>query len=502
MKKRLLIIDLGTTQVRAGLVAPDGVVAALEYRPIPTSFPQPGWVEQDPEALWEAVVEVAGRVLPNRSTAPDILGLGITNQRATLIVWEKETGRPVYPAIVWQDRRNREFTDKLTGAPLRDELRRRTGIVPSGMTLIGKLCWMLDTLPGLRQRAEKGEVLAGTPDTWLLWRITGGKTHATDYSNAAIIGLFNLQTREWDGYLLEKLGIPKSLLPAEIKPSGSDYGSTSVSTIGLETPIAAVAGDQHAAMLGYGSVSRGQANITMGTGAFLLINTGEEALFSAAGLATRVAFATQKEYRYALEGTIADAGTSIELLVGLGILSHVEESSSMACSVPDTGGLICIPAFTGLGCPHWDDTARGAILGLTRGTKRAHIVRAFLESVGYQVEDIFQCLQRELSFRVTTLRAGGGMARNDFAMQFLADITGIEVQRAAHGEASVVGAALLAALSLGIIPGLESVSDYFIIDRVFRPRLDQAARGGLYGLWQNGLARIKSDGRHVPSGDS
>lgn len=490
MRRLYLVIDLGTTQARVCLVDTEGKIETIHYLPIASHYPQPGWVEQDPLSLWQTVTELINQLLADHEKKRQIEGLALTNQRGTVIVWEKETGNPVYPAIVWQDRRQWDFVEVLTARPLYQEIRRKTGIIPSSAAMASKLRWILDKVPGVRQRAEAGELLAGTPDTWLLWKMTKGRVHTTDYSNASITGLFNLQTLSWDRDLLGKLAIPHRILAPEIKPSAAHYGMTEPSAIGIGVPIASVAGDQHSAMLGYGCIDSGQVQVTIGTGAFMLINTGNQPRLSSSGLATRVGFGTSETIRYGLEGAIYHSGTAIDFLRDIGILANPAESSDMAVSLPGNESVYFVPAFTGLGCPHWDDTARGAILGLTRGTRRAHIVRACLEAIGYQVQDILMAIQRELDFAVHGLHVGGGVARNDFAMQFLADITGIEVKRAANSETSVVGAAFLAALSLGDIPSLEDLPRYFRAERVFRPGMKESLRQTLYEGWQEALGRI------------
>ncbi len=495
VKKLFLIIDLGTTQARACLVELGGPFFAIEYTPLRSHYPQPNWAEQDPEALWQAVVETTRRLLASRRTQDEILALGLTNQRATVVVWEKETGKPVYPAITWQDRRKWAFVDQLEARPLFQELRRKAGVIPTGLLMANKLRWILDNVPGVRKKAAEGKLLGGTLDTWILWKMTGGRVFATDDTNATVTGLCGLRTRSWDRELMETMQIPAHLMAKEIKPSAAHYGDSDPAILGIGLPIAAVAADQHAAMLGYGCISSGQAQATMGTGTFLFINTGEEPRLSASGLATRVGFGTSRAIRYALEGMVIHTGTAIDFLRDLGILSGHEESAKVAFSVPDTGGVYFVPAFSGLGAPHWDETARGGLLGLTRATTSAHIVRACLEAIAYQLQDILGAVQKELDFPVESLNVGGGVARNDFVLQFLADLIGLQVRRGANSETAVMGTALFAGLTLEVVPRLEDVPRYFTVERTFEPQMSEKNRQALYGGWQEALGRIKSGKR-------
>jgi glycerol kinase len=495
VRKLFLIIDLGTTQVRACLVELGGPFFAIDYLPLRVQHPQPGWAEQDPEGLWQAVVQVTRRLLASRPSQDEIVALALTNQRATVVVWEKQSGKPVYPAITWQDRRKWAFLDQLESRPLFQELRRKAGVIPSGILMANKLRWILDNVSGVRKKVERGELLAGTLDTWILWKMTGGRVFATDYTNATITGLCGLRTRLWDPELMETMHVPLSLMAGEIKPSATHYGDSDSATLGIGLPIAAVAADQHAAMLGYGCISSGQAQATMGTGTFFFINTGEEPRLSASGLTTRVGFGTSQTIRYALEGMIIHTGTAIEFLRDLGILSRHEESAKVASSVPDTGGVYFIPALSGLGAPLWDEAARGGVLGLTRATTPAHVVRACLEAIGYQIRDIIEAVHQEMNFPIESLNVGGGVARNDFVLQFLADITGMRIRRAANSEATVMGTALLAGLTLGMVPRVEDVPGYFTVERTFEPQMNPQIRQALYEGWQEALGRVASGKR-------
>ena len=494
-----LVIDVGTTQARSCLVDRQGSIVAIEYVPLITCCPHPGWVEQNPILVYQALKDTTNRLLDRKSNEGAITALALTNQRNSVVVWNKKTGDPVYPAIVWQDRREWKLVHELMEDSLREELLHKCGIVARSATTISKLRWILDMVPGVRERAEAGELIGGTIDSWLLWKLTSGRLHATDYSNAAITGLFNLRTLCWDKELLERLRIPTTMLANEVKPSAEFYDHTSLESIGIEVPIAAVAGDQHAAMLGYGCVSAGQAQATIGTGTFLLINTGEKPMFSSRGLSSRVGFGTPQTTHYVLEGTIPHSGTAIEFLVEMGILTSATESESLAYSIPDAADVYFVPAFTGLGTPRWNDKVKGTIGGLSRGTKRAHIVRACLEAIGYQVQDVFCVLKEEFNLPIEVLRVGGGVAKNNFAVQFLSDITGIEVHRAATSETTVLGGALLAGLTQGHIRGLDEVSSRFKADRIFRPNIDPHRREMLYRSWCQAVNRIISEGHTNPT---
>jgi glycerol kinase len=416
--------------------------------------------------------------------------LAIANQSNSFLVWEKNSGDPVYPAIIWQDRRIWKMVEELTTDPLRGELYQKTGIIPGSSSFISKLRWVLDMVPDVRKRAEGGELIAGTLDSWLLWKMTGGLLHATDYSNAGTTGLFNLRNLNWDEELLKKVDIPKHLMAREIKPSAANYGLTKAGSIGVEIPIAAVAGDQHAAMLGYGCINEGEMQATMGTGTFLLINTGRTPLFLGAGLATRIGFATSQTVQYALEGIVFHSGTAIDFLVRMGFLNSAKESLQLATSVPDAAGVYFIPAFSGLGTPRWITGVRGAILGLTQGTTRAHVVRACLEAIGYQIEDILRVLKNKVPFPLKALHVGGGIAENDFVLQFLADITGMEVQRSANPETTVLGATRLAMITMGEICQLEDIPSLCQPDQSFKPKMEPTFREACFQGWVDALAHV------------
>ena len=504
----VLALDQGTTSSRAILFDHDGQVVAARRREFPQIFPQPGWVEHDPEMIWETQRAVAEEVLAAQGvTAANIAAIGITNQRETVVIWERATGRPIANAIVWQDRRTAGDCDELKAAGWSDRVRAKTGLVIDAYFSGTKVRWLLDTVPGAREQAERGDLAFGTVDTFLIWRLTGGARHVTDVTNAARTMLFNIHTGAWDDELLAMLCIPRAMLP-DVLPSSGLFGETDATLFGQPVPITGVAGDQQAATFGQACYLPGMAKNTYGTGCFMLMNTGPEAKESKNGLLTTVAWglpsaegrlpfsalSTQHSaLTYALEGSIFVTGAAVQWLRdGLKIIGSAAETAALAASVPDTGGIYLVPAFAGLGAPYWDPYARGAIVGLTRGSGRAEIVRATLEAVAYQTRDVLDLMQRESGIAVTQLRVDGGMVRNDFLMQFQADMLGVPVQRPQVTETTALGAAYLAGLAVGYWRDQDEIAANWAIDRTYEPRMRDDEREQLYAGWQAAVRKARA----------
>jgi len=499
-EKYLLALDQGTTSSRAVLFDLAGHPVGQRSRETHSFYPQAGWVEQDPEEIWESQLAVAQEVLAQTGVSPrDVIGIGLTNQRETTILWERDTGRPVYKAIVWQCRRTAELCDELKARGWQDEIRARTGLVLDAYFSGPKVKWILDHVPGLRTRAQRGEILFGTVDTWLIWKLTGGTVHATDFSNASRTLLFNLHTLTWDREILELLDIPLAVLP-EIRPSAGRFGETVADLFGRPLPILGVAGDQQAALFGQSCFAPGLAKNTYGTGCFLLAHTGRRPVFSREGLLTTVAWGLPDGVEFALEGSVFIAGAVIQWLRdGLGLLQSAGESEKMARSVPDTGGVYFVPAFTGLGAPYWDMYARGTVVGLTRGTTRAHLVRAALEAIAYQTKDVLLAMERDSGYRLSALRVDGGASTNDFLMQFQSDILGVPVERSRVAETTALGAALLAGLAGGVWPGREAIAALWSKERTFEPEMAPAEAERLYAGWRRAVQRARNWA--VPEGE-
>lgn len=484
----LLAIDEGTTSTRALLFRPDGQVLRTEQREFAQCFPRDGWVEHDPEGIWQATLAVCRAAL---SQAPGpVAGIGITNQRETTVVWDRNSGEAIYPAIVWQDRR---------GAPLCAELRRlgqepmvqaKTGLLLDSYFSATKIAWILEHVPGARARAQKGDLAFGTIDSFLLWRLTGGRVHATDVTNAARTLLFDIHMQAWDDELLALFGVPRALLP-EVKDSAADYGLTAPGVFDTPLPIAALVGDQHAALVGQACLQPGMAKCTFGTGCFALIHTGRDAAASRHRLLVTPGYRCAGEIAFALEGSVFNAGTTIQWLRDeLGLIRHARESEALAASLPDNRGVYLVPAFTGLGAPHWDPDARGLLSGLTRDSGRAQIVRAALEAVAYQVGDLLDAAKAD-GARVASLRVDGGMAANNWLMQFLADLLDVPVERPQQTETTALGAALLAALQCGLLPGLSAIGEQWKQERLFTPAITAARRNHLVAGWTEAVARSR-----------
>ena len=486
----VLALDQGTTSSRAIIFNREGRPVAKAQKEFRQIYPKPGWVEHDPTEIWQSQLEVAREAIQKAgATASDISALGLTNQRETTVVWDRKTGRPLYSAIVWQCRRTAPICDELRTAGLAETIRSKTGLVLDAYFSATKLRWLLDNVPGLKAKAEAGEVAFGTVDTWLIWNLTGGRVHATDSSNASRTMLFNLQTLTWDEELLRVLDIPPTVLP-DIRPSSGILGETTPELFGLPIPIAGDAGDQQAALFGQGCFTPGQAKNTYGTGCFLLVNTGDHPVSSSQGLVTTVAWGLDGRATYALEGSVFIAGAAVQWLRdGLGLIGSAAETAELAASVPDTGGVYFVPAFVGLGAPYWDPYARGTIVGLTRGTGRAHLVRAALEAIAYQTRDVLEAVSADLSVPLKGLRVDGGGAANDFLMQFQADILGLPVERPAFGETTALGAAFLAGLATGFWRDTTQLAGLRQVDRTFTPGLPADARRSLYARWRKAVER-------------
>lgn len=490
MAPYVMALDAGTTSNRAILFDRAGKVCSVAQKEFSQIFPKPGWVEHDAHEIWSTQLGVAVEAMQKiGADASDIAAIGITNQRETTILWDRHTGEPVYNAIVWQCRRTSRICDDLKAQGLTDLFRQKTGLVLDAYFSATKIKWILDHVPGLRDRAEKGDILFGTVETWIIWRLTRGKVHVTDYSNASRTMLFNILDLRWDEEILEILDIPKKMLP-EARPSSAIYGETDASFFGAAIPIAGAAGDQQAALFGEACFNAGEAKNTYGTGCFLLMNTGPTPVFSEKGLVTTIAWGLSGQVSYALEGSIFVTGAAIQWLRDeLRFISTAGESEKLASSVHDTAGCYVVPAFTGLGAPYWDQYARGAIVGLTRGVNRAHIVRATLESIAYQTLDVLEVMQEDSGIRLNTLKADGGASNNDFLMQFQADIANVPVMRPACVETTALGAAYLAGLAVGFWPGTKELVSNWQVDRVFQPAMEEKKRQAQIAGWKKAVTR-------------
>ncbi len=492
-ERYVLGLDQGTTGSTAIVFDRKGKAVARAYQEFTQHYPHPGWVEQDAEEIWQVTLEVAQRAAAQTPGGPaSLVGLGLTNQRETTVVWERETGRPVCPAIVWQCRRTAGICDALRAAGHTASIQTKTGLVVDAYFSASKLQWILDRVPGARGRAEAGDLCFGTIDAWLIWNLTGGRVHATDYSNASRTMLFNLTTLAWDEELLALFGVDRTLLP-EVRPSSGVFGRTLPGLFGgVELPIGGVIGDQQAATFGQACFSPGEAKLTYGTGGFLLMPVGGRPASSRHGLVSTVAWGLDGTVEYALEGSIFSAGSCIQWLRdGLGLLHTAAESEELARQVPDTGGVYLVPAFTGLGAPYWDMYARGAIVGLTRGTTRAHLARAGLEAIAYQARDVLEAMQADAGLRLRTLRVDGGAAANDFLVQFQADLLGVPVDRPYTVETTALGAACLAGLAVGYWNGKAEIAANWGRERTFQPSLPPAEREALYAGWKRAVERAK-----------
>lgn len=493
MKERyVLALDQGTTSSRAILFDSRGNVVGMVNQEFPQIYPRPGWVEHDPYDILESQVSVAKKLLRTVNVEPNqIAAIGITNQRETTIVWDKKTGKPVYNAIVWQCRRTASMCDELKAQGLADLIKRKTGLVIDAYFSATKLKWILQNVPGVLEKAKKGEIAFGTVDSWLIWNLTGGKVHATDVSNASRTMLFNVSDLRWDEELLDMFNVPRSALP-QVFPSSHIYGVTDKDIFGVEIPIAADIGDQQAALFGQMCVRAGMVKNTYGTGCFILMNIGDKPIFSRSGLLTTVAWKLKDEVCYALEGSVFIAGAAIQWLRDeLRMVESAQETEQMALSVPNSAGVYVVPAFVGLGAPYWDMYARGAIFGLTRGSKKEHIVRAVLESIAYQTRDVVEVMCEECQTELKTLRVDGGASKNNFLMQFQADILNVPVERPKVNETTALGTAYLAGLAVGYWESMEQIESQWQLDRKFVPNMDEKEREELYKGWRKAVERAK-----------
>ncbi|MDO8954170.1 MAG: glycerol kinase GlpK [Gammaproteobacteria bacterium] len=491
MTKYLLAIDQGTTSTRAIVFDGQGNNLGSSQKALPNFFPEDGWVEHDPETIWRDTISVCRDALFQCNLqASQIKGIGITNQRETTVVWERKTGKPIYPAIVWQDRRSAKFCQTLKDQGVESEVQAKTGLLVDPYFSATKIRWILDNVKNARQQAEKGELAFGTIDCFLLWRLTGGKVHATDATNASRTLLFNIIDQTWDADLLKLFDIPSSMLP-EVKDSAADFGLTQADLFGSSIPIAGIAGDQQAATIGQACFEPGMIKSTYGTGAFLVLNTGDKAILSKQRLLTTVAYRLNGKTTYALEGSIFVAGAAMQWLRdNIHMFKKSKESQALAESVPDTHGVYFVPAFTGLGAPYWNPDVRGAIFGLTRESHIAHITRAALESVCYQTKDLLAAMLKEGEVSDAVLRVDGGMVANNWLCQFLADMLDVEVERPKIIETTALGAAYLAGLQVGVFKDLDSIAALWQRDQSFHSKMDEAKRAQLYGGWQKAIKHL------------
>ena len=490
MPKYIMSLDSGTTSNRCILFNKAGEVCSVAQKEFTQIFPKPGWVEHDADEIFSTQLEVARQALANvGATAADIAGIGITNQRETTIVWNKYTGRPIYNAIVWQCRRTANYCDEMTVNKYVDFIRNKTGLVIDPYFSATKIHWILQNVPGAREQAENGELLFGTVETWLIWKLTGGRVHVTDYSNASRTMLFNINTLQWDEDILKLMDIPKSMLP-EPKPSSCVYGQTDAQIFGAPIPISGAAGDQQSALFGQTCFNQGESKVTYGTGAFLLMNTGNSPIFSKNGLVTTIAWGLDGKVNYALEGSIFIAGAAIQWLRDeLRFIESAADSEYMAMKVKDTNGCYVVPAFTGLGAPHWDAYARGAILGLTRGVNKYHIVRATLDSIAYQTVDVLSVMEADSGLVLSNLKVDGGAAANNYLVQTQADISGAPVLRPRCVETTALGAAYLAGLAVGYWKDLDEIRSNWEVERKFTPAITEEQRAVKISGWRRAVAR-------------
>ena len=489
MSKYIMALDSGTTSNRCILFDKAGNICSVAQKEFTQCFPQPGWVEHDADEIFSTQLEAARLALQIvGAAASDIASIGITNQRETTIVWNRHTGRPIHNAIVWQCRRTAPYCDELTAEGWVDTIRKKTGLVIDPYFSATKIRWLLENVPGAREQAEHGDLLFGTVETWLIWKLTGGKIHVTDYSNASRTMLFNIHTLTWDREILSKLEIPESMLPVPT-PSSCIYGQADAAFFGAPIAIAGAAGDQQAALFGQTCFTPGESKCTYGTGAFLLMNTGDKPVFSKNGLVTTIAWGLDGKVTYALEGSIFVAGAAIQWLRDeLRFIDSAADSEYMARKVPDTNGCYVVPAFTGLGAPHWDAYARGAIVGLTRGTNKNHIIRATLDSLTYQVNDVMQAMEADSDITLGVLKVDGGAAANSYLLQTQADINGGQVLRPKCVETTAMGAAYLAGLAVGYWRDLDDIRANWAVDRSFTPEIDTPSRRERIDGWHKAIA--------------
>ena len=494
MKQYILALDQGTSSSRAIVFDEKGSACAVAQREFRQIFPKSGWVEHDPHEIWSSQASVIAEAITMLDiNGLNIAGIGITNQRETTIVWDSETEEPVYNAIVWQDRRTSDYCDELKSQGLTDMIRQKTGLIIDAYFSATKIKWILDNVPGARERAEKGKLMFGTVDTWLIWRLTRGEVHVTDVSNASRTMLFNINTLEWDQELLDLFNIPRSMMP-EVKSSSEVYGHTKTTIFAHKVPIAGIAGDQQAALFGQMCTEPGMVKNTYGTGCFLLMNSGEKPILSQNNLITTVAWKIGDKVNYALEGSIFVGGSVVQWLRdGLGVINSSSEVEELASRVPDTNGVYFVPALTGLGAPWWDQYARGTIIGISRGTTTAHIARAALEGIAYQTMDITAAMSRDAGIPLKELKVDGGASRNNLLMQFQADILGTRVIRPQVVETTALGAAYLAGLAVGYWSSIDEIRKQWQIDRAFEPSWDEERIRTAKSGWEDAVKRTLSD---------
>ncbi|HAR6230675.1 TPA: glycerol kinase GlpK [Staphylococcus pseudintermedius] len=489
MGNYILSIDQGTTSSRAILFNEEGEIVGVAQREFKQHFPKSGWVEHDANEIWSSVLSVMASVLTeNNVSANEVKGIGITNQRETTVVWDKETGRPIYNAIVWQSRQTQSICDALKQEGHEQTFRDKTGLLLDPYFSGTKVKWVLDKVDGAREKAAKGEILFGTIDTWLVWKLSGGRAHVTDYSNASRTLMYNIHELKWDDELLELLDVPKAMLP-EVKPSSEVYCETiDYHFFGQNVPIAGIAGDQQAALFGQACFERGDVKNTYGTGGFMLMNTGEEAVKSGNGLLTTIAYGIDGKVNYALEGSIFVSGSAIQWLRdGLRMINSAPQSEDYAIRVDSTEGVYVVPAFVGLGTPYWDSDARGAIFGLTRGTEKEHFIRATLESLCYQTRDVIEAMAQDSGIEVNSLRVDGGAVKNNFLMQFQSDLLNIEVERPEINETTALGAAYLAGIATGFWKDKSEIQRRWKLEKSFEPEMDQKESNRLYKGWKKAV---------------
>lgn len=491
MTAYLLSIDQGTTNSRAIIFNRAGVVISQHEIQLNQSFPNDGWVEQNPEEMYVNTVTCCQQAIKKAHLdAKDIAAIGISNQRETTIIWDKKTGQPIYPAIVWQDRRTTDMCQQLSKHPIANDLQAKTGLLLDPYFSATKIMWLLQHVEGAYQRAEAGELLFGTVDTFLLWKLTQGKVHATDASNASRTLLFNIHTQKWDKAILAACGIPENLLP-RVLDNAADFGETDASIFGVGIPIAGMAGDQQAATIGQACFHPGMIKVTYGTGCFMLLNTGNEVIQSQQQLLATVAYRFNNKVTYGLEGSIFSAGVTVKWLRDtLKLIGTADETERLAREVTDTGGVYLVPAFTGLGAPYWDPHARGAILGLTRNSDRKHIVRAGLESVAYQTCDLLQAMEKDSGKKIEVLRADGGMTANRWLLQFIADMVNVNIQHQRCLETSALGVAYLAGLQVGLYSSLDEIASLWLMDGEFEPHMTVETRDHLYAGWLQAVKQV------------
>jgi glycerol kinase len=487
--KYLVALDQGTTSSRAIVFDNKANIIATAQREFSQRYPQAGWVEHDPMEIWSSQSSTLIEVLARAGIeGQDVAAIGITNQRETTVIWDKKTGKPIYNAIVWQCRRSQGICQQLKAQGVEDLIRQKTGLVLDPYFSATKIKWMLDNVPGARKKAEAGQLLFGTIDTWLVWKLTHGAVHVTEPTNASRTMLFNIHSQEWDDELLQLFDIPASLLP-QVKPSCAIYGHTDI--VGGNISVAGMAGDQQAALFGQLCVEKGMVKNTYGTGCFLLMNTGEQAVTSEHGLLTTIAIGPNTQVHYALEGAVFMGGAVIQWLRDeMGLIEHARESQALASQVPDTNGVYLVPAFVGLGAPYWEADARGAIVGLTRGANRKHIVRAALEAIAYQSRDVLDAMVKDSGVDIKHIRVDGGAVENDFLMQFQADITNVSVIRPKITETTAMGAAFLAGLAVGMWASIEELHNLSNIDRTFNATMAKAQRDKCYSGWQKAIKQV------------